>query len=235
MIPPHPDHPSADEPLSGDPAAGTNDEPGRFTAPGEVVFVRQLPGPIERVWAFLTEPGKRARWLAGGPMELRVGGRVELQFRHETLAAVPEPVPEKYQQGGCGGGCGHALVGQVTRCEPPRLLAFTWEMDEGARDGSGSEVTFELTPGAEGVVQLLLRHVRLGEDRDRLTSVAAGWHTHVGLMIAQLRGEAPGPFWSTHARLEAAYAAQLASGAASGAAGAVAPADEATGSPAARC
>ena len=81
MIPPHPDHPSADEPLSGDPAAGTNDEPGRFTAPGEVVFVRQLPGPIERVWAFLTEPGKRARWLAGGPMELRVGGRVELQFR----------------------------------------------------------------------------------------------------------------------------------------------------------
>ena len=37
---------------------------------------RVLPGPIERVWAYLTESEKRGRWLASGPMELNVGGRV---------------------------------------------------------------------------------------------------------------------------------------------------------------
>jgi len=31
----------------------------------------QLPGPIERVWEYLTDPDKRARWFAGGPMEPR--------------------------------------------------------------------------------------------------------------------------------------------------------------------
>ena len=37
---------------------------------------RLLPGPIERVWAYVTESDKRATWLAGGEMELRVGGKV---------------------------------------------------------------------------------------------------------------------------------------------------------------
>ena len=48
---------------------------------------RVLPGPIERVWAYLTESEKRGRWLAAGPMELRVGGRVELTFRNTDLRA----------------------------------------------------------------------------------------------------------------------------------------------------
>ena len=52
---------------------------------------RVLPGPIERVWAYLTESEKRGRWLAAGPMELRVGGRVELTFRNTDLSAHAEP------------------------------------------------------------------------------------------------------------------------------------------------
>jgi uncharacterized protein YndB with AHSA1/START domain len=60
---------------------------GTFTKPGTVRLERLLPGPIERIWAYLTEPDKRAVWLAGGPMELRVGGRVELQFHHADLSA----------------------------------------------------------------------------------------------------------------------------------------------------
>src|SRR5690606_39019955 len=31
-----------------------------------VRFRRVLPGPIERVWAYLTEADKRAKWFAGG-------------------------------------------------------------------------------------------------------------------------------------------------------------------------
>jgi Activator of Hsp90 ATPase homolog 1-like protein len=59
---------------------------------------RVLPGPIERVWAYLTESDKRACWLAAGPMELRVGGRVELTFRNSDLSAHAESPPEKYKQ-----------------------------------------------------------------------------------------------------------------------------------------
>jgi uncharacterized protein YndB with AHSA1/START domain len=43
---------------------------------------RLLPGPVERVWAYLTESEKRATWLCGGEFELRVGGRVRLEFDH---------------------------------------------------------------------------------------------------------------------------------------------------------
>jgi uncharacterized protein YndB with AHSA1/START domain len=42
-----------------------------------VRFERTLPGPIERVRAFLTVSDKRAQWLAAGEMELRIGGSVE--------------------------------------------------------------------------------------------------------------------------------------------------------------
>ena len=56
------------------------------TAADTVRLERVLPGPIERVWAYLTEPEKRAKWFAGGPMELRVGGRVEFKFRHADLS-----------------------------------------------------------------------------------------------------------------------------------------------------
>ena len=50
-----------------------NDQHGKFTGPAEVRLVRTLPGPIERVWEYLTDPEKRSRWFAGGPMELSAG------------------------------------------------------------------------------------------------------------------------------------------------------------------
>ena len=64
-------------------------EYGIVTEAGAVRFERLLPGPIERVWAYLTEPEKRGTWLAAGPMELRVGGRVELNFHHASQARTP--------------------------------------------------------------------------------------------------------------------------------------------------
>ena len=42
---------------------------GVATAPNEVRFERSLPGPVERVWAYLTEADKRRQWLAGGKVD----------------------------------------------------------------------------------------------------------------------------------------------------------------------
>jgi uncharacterized protein YndB with AHSA1/START domain len=155
---------------------------------------RTLPGPIERVWAYLTESEKRGRWLASGPMELRVGGRVELTFRNSELSAHAEPPPEKYEKHE-----GAGFHGQVTRCEPPRLLSYTW--------GDHSEVTFELTPRGADVL-LVLTHRRL-PDRSTMVKVGSGWHTHLDILLDHLAGRAPRPFWSTHARLEAEYERRL--------------------------
>ena len=41
---------------------------------GAVRFERLLPGPVERVWSYLTESEKRGQWLASGVFDLRVGG-----------------------------------------------------------------------------------------------------------------------------------------------------------------
>ncbi len=175
-------------------------EYGVATEAGTVRLERLLPGPIERAWAYLTEPEKRGKWLATGPMELRIGGRVELKFRHADLSPHKEPVPEKYRKyEECG-----SVNGRVTRCDPPRLLAYTW----GGGPGEDSEVTFELSPRADGGVLLVVTHRRL-PDRATMASVAAGWHTHLGILIDHLSGRVPRGFWSAHAELEAEYESRL--------------------------
>ena len=172
---------------------------GVVTQTRTVRFQRVLPGPIERVWAYLTEPEKRGRWLASGPMELRVGGPVELHFRHADLTPHVEQPPEKYRH--CADG--FTTYGHITRCDPPRLLAYTWD----EQSDVASEVTFELAPQGEDVL-LVLTHRRLG-DRATMLSVAGGWHAHLGILLDHLHGREPRPFWSTHTRLEAEYERRL--------------------------
>jgi uncharacterized protein YndB with AHSA1/START domain len=170
------------------------DDYGRFLDAGEVQFVRVLPGPIERVWAYLTDSELRGKWLAAGPMELRAGGAFELLFDHQTLSA--EPTPPKYQ----GDGSPHQLAGTVLRCEPPRLLSYTWY---------GSEVTFELfSEGAE--VRLVVTHRNLGDDPATLAQVGGGWHSHLGILDDRLHERTPRLFWTTHATAEQEYLRRIA-------------------------
>jgi uncharacterized protein YndB with AHSA1/START domain len=168
---------------------------GVVTAARTIRMERVMPGPIERVWAYLTESEKRGRWLAAGPMDLRVGGWVELTFHNSDLSSHAERPPEKYQKHE-----GASLKGRITRCDPPRLLSYTW----GERE---SEVTFELTPRDEDVL-LVLTHRRL-PDRTTMVRVASGWHAHLGILLDRLDGREPRPFWSTHAPLEAEYEKRL--------------------------
>jgi len=59
--------------------------------PSTIRFERLLPGPVERVWAYLTESKKRATWLAAGEFDLRVGGKIELHFDNESLTDEAAP------------------------------------------------------------------------------------------------------------------------------------------------
>jgi uncharacterized protein YndB with AHSA1/START domain len=162
--------------------------------PGTVKMERLLPGPVERVWAYLTESKKRATWLAAGEFDLRLGGAITLQFDNEQLPNDPETAA-KYKGKGKG-----KFEGKITRFEPMRVLAHTWNM------GGDTEVTYELTPRGKDVL-LTVVHRRLAP-RDLVLGVMGGWDVHTGILADILNGVEPRPFWTTHSKLESEYAAQ---------------------------
>ena len=161
-------------------------------APDAIRLERLLPGSIDRVWSFLTDSDQRARWLAGGRWELRVGGRIELNFAHDQLQS--EPTPEKYR------GMPMSFTGKVLRIDAPRLIEFTWTES----DGIPTEVTFELAERGDQVA-LTITHRRIASSAE-LLDISGGWDVHAGILEDVLSGNTPRGFWSTHARLEKEYA-----------------------------
>ena len=72
----------------------TRESWGQFPAPGTVRFERRLPGPIERVWSYFADSELRGQWLAPGPLQARVGGTLELGFKHSELSPEPYDAPD---------------------------------------------------------------------------------------------------------------------------------------------
>jgi len=92
-----------------------------------VVASRSYDGAIEDVWDALTNAERIPRWFLPISGDLRLGGRFQLQ-------------------GNAGG--------EILRCEPPRLLAVTWEFG-----GSMSWVTVTLALEGAGATRLELEHM----------------------------------------------------------------------------
>lgn len=172
-----------------------NQELAQSQSPDTVRMQRLLPGPIERVWAYLTESDKRRTWLAQGDMDLRTGGAVQLTWFNGTLST--EPTPPRF-----AGDEGYSMQGKIVACEPPHVLVFTWP-----QGGVETEVRFELEARGEQVL-LILTHSRLANRKQRV-GVASGWDAHVAVLEQRLAGGDPIGFWSYHARVEAEYEARL--------------------------
>lgn len=170
--------------------------PVTLVEPGTVKLERLLPGPVERVWAYITESDKRAKWLCAGDFDLRVGGKVRMEFDNNSLSS-DKNAPPKYK-----GREKHGFDGVITRLEPLRLLTHTWTWDS-----SDTEVTYQLTPRGKDVL-LTIVHRRI-QGRDVTASVMGGWDVHTGILADILNGAEPRPFWKTHSRLEAEYGAAL--------------------------
>lgn len=166
-------------------------QPATLIKPSTVRLERLLPGPLERVWAYLVESEKRAGWLAGGEFDLRVGGKVELVFENDKLSEESRDFGTK------------KFAGRITRLEPMRLLAHSWDWD-----GKDSEVVYELEPRGKDVLLTIVH--RLPEDMGVLKGVGGGWATHVGILEDLLKGAKPRPFWSTHEREMQAFEAAAA-------------------------
>lgn len=169
-----------------------NDAYGSVVEPATLTISRVLPGPIERVWAYLTDGALRRQWLADGAMELRAGAAFELTWQNDGLTDPPGARPE-----GMTGE--HRMQSRIVAVDAPHRLVFTW-------DESG-DVEVTLAPQGTEVLLTVVHH-RLPR-HSMLLGVSAGWHGHLDLLAARLAGAAPEPFWDAWVRLRAAYAQRL--------------------------
>jgi uncharacterized protein YndB with AHSA1/START domain len=164
---------------------------GVYPTSASVHLERILPGPIERVWAYLIEPEKRVKWFAEAGVVTTVGETFGLCCGKYSLVNAGE-VPERFKD--------HEkkqMTCVLTRCDPPHALGFTFGAGPEA-----SEVSFELRPHARGVL-LIVKHWRLSQDV--IVGASAGWHTHLGLLSDLLYGRPVRPFWQRYEKLEREY------------------------------
>ncbi|MDB5822686.1 MAG: hypothetical protein JWR21_1390 [Herminiimonas sp.] len=174
-----------------------NDHPlpdpyGVLTEPTTLEIRRVLPGPVERVWAYLTDSELRRQWLAAGHMEMKVGAPVELVWRNDELAPGPGQRPDGFP-------AEQRMQSRITELDPPHKLGIAWD--------GGGEVSFDLKPVGSKVL-LTVIHRRL-PSRDVTLMVGAGWHMHLDILAARAAGEEPMPFWEGWSRLRAEYDRRL--------------------------
>ena len=160
---------------------------GVVTAPRTVRIQRRLPGPIDRVWAYLADSDLRRRWLAAGEMQPQAGTTFELVWRNDELTDPPGNKPE-------GFGEEHRMQSTITAFDAPRHLAFTW--------GDG-EVSIALEPQGSEVL-LTLVHAGISDRRNQVM-IGAGWHMHLDVLVARASGTRSEPFWDGWLRLREDY------------------------------
>lgn len=175
-------------------ALATPDNYGVITEPATLTIQRLLPGPVERVWAYLTESDLRRQWLAAGDMQPKTGSAFELTWRNDELSGAPEQRPEGFSEE-------HRMPSEIVEFEPLKKLTFTWH-------GSGN-VCIELDNQGDHVL-LTLTHQRLPNHNTTLM-VSAGWHAHLDVLLARLTGSERPPFWATWQQLKADYEKRLGS------------------------
>lgn len=134
--------------------------PGRWS----VRLTRRYPHPIEKVWLAVSRPEHLAAWFPASvtladDSALRIGS--EIRFG-EPMEGLP------------------ALTGVVTDCDPPHLLAFTWDTDH---------LRFELASTDDGA-ELVLLHTF--DDQAGAASFASGWEGCIDALSADLAGR-PAP------------------------------------------
>ena len=158
-------------------------DPGEMGIAPMVRFERTLPGSIERVWEFLTDTARLPNWFGNGTIEPRAGGAVHFMDGH--------------------------VRGVVTQWDPPRKLAYTWNVlgpGEDKSDYPESYLTITLESRGDEVL-LTLTHLPVLERFEKQN--AMGWHTYLDMLAAAIRGEPVEPRSAYMKRNAALYGVDL--------------------------
>jgi|HubBroStandDraft_1064217.scaffolds.fasta_scaffold08230_7 uncharacterized protein YndB with AHSA1/START domain len=156
---------------------------GRLIAPGTLQFERLMPGPIERVWDYLTKTELLATWFMPGTIGTRVGADVSFEF---------------------------GMIGTITAYEPPRLVEYTWnEAESSVGAVIDALVRWELREQGDRVL-LILTHSRM--PAASISGFGAGWHAGLAGLAEQLDGTEPSPDDNDYTALEARYAELVTAG-----------------------
>lgn len=154
---------------------------------------RLLPGPMERIWSYLTESELRRKWLAAGDMVLSADAPFTFTWRNSELTDPPGTAPEGFSPE-------HSMECRIVEVDPPRKITFSW-------NGTG-DVTIELEPMGDEIL-LTLTHRRIA-DKSAQAAIGPGWHAHLDLLAARLSNSPTEPFWDSWQRLRSEYADRFA-------------------------
>ena len=170
-----------------------------YPEPSVLEIHRDLPGPIERVWDYLTRSELRQKWICAGDVSGNIGGEILFEFDHSRLS---EQGPPKSH---AGGGTVR-MIGLVRVYDKPHHLAFSWPSGEGE---APTEVVIKLTE-IDGGVRLHLRHEKLSNN-DYKSGASAGWHTHLDILSDLVNDRQSRDFWAHYLPLEQAYKTRVVS------------------------
>lgn len=137
---------------------------GEIIPESAVRFIRTLPAPAAKVWAFLTDATLLPEWYRGGKIEPREGGAIQF--------------------------AGY-ISGVVTGWRPERFLGYSWNVLAPGETESKwpiSYVEIALEQKAETTI-LTLTHRPIPEAMQKQTSM--GWHTYLDLVGHGLNQEFP--------------------------------------------
>ena len=159
-------------------------EPAETIRVGGLRFQRTVPGPIQRVWASLTDPAQLSGWYdAGSLIEPSEGGAVSLNGGH--------------------------IRGVVTQWRPNVRFAHTWNVfgpGEVVSPYPESYLTLELAETGAGV-DLTLTHFPVLERFEPQT--AMGWAAFLDILEDTLTARPVGPRRAYFERNAARYGVDL--------------------------
>jgi uncharacterized protein YndB with AHSA1/START domain len=138
-------------------------------------FERRLPYPVETVWAAITEPAQRDRWMGPTSIDPRAGGRIE------TVAVGPPLPPDRKR-----------MTGRILVWDPPHVFEHEWHqpiVEPGV-------VRYELRPDGDGTV---LRFTHSGLGLPNADGFRPGTQAFLDRLAAHLGG-LPLPNWATRYR-----------------------------------
>ena len=140
------------------------------TIPDTIERTTELPHPVERVWAALTDPALFGSWFSDtAEWELREGAPMEIRWTEHGLAP-----------------------GVIVAVEPMTRFAFRWGSDGEPLDAEHSTlVEWTLEPNADGGTTLTLIEsgfATLHNGPEQIVDNTQGWREQFDAIAAYLAG-----------------------------------------------